>query len=187
MFPRNWWSKFVNLIYILIFHPESDICVPRCILCWNLSTLKDRGRKLYLVQLEENLRPNREVRKHDNILELRIIYTQLVMHGSCTANCTLVKSCSYRCVKSVRIRSYSGPYFPAFELKTERYSVFLRIQSECGEMRTRITPNTDIFHAVIYLRNSFSLRDLVGINFSQSNNIVYRKMYNPIEKGIDQE
>ena len=51
-------------------------------------------------------------------------------------------------VKSVRIRSYSGPHFPEFGLNTERYSVSLRIQSECGKMRTRITPNTDIFHAV---------------------------------------
>ena len=31
------------------------------------------------------------------------------------------------CVKSVCIRSYSGPYFPAFRLNTERYSVSLRI------------------------------------------------------------
>ena len=31
-------------------------------------------------------------------------------------------------VKSVRIRSFSGPYFPAFGLKTERYTVSLRIQ-----------------------------------------------------------
>ena len=35
-----------------------------------------------------------------------------------------------QCVKSVRIRSFSGPYFPAFGLNTERYSVSLRIQSE---------------------------------------------------------
>ena len=27
------------------------------------------------------------------------------------------------CVKTVRIRSYSGPYFPAFGLNTEGYSV----------------------------------------------------------------
>ena len=47
------------------------------------------------------------------------------------------------CVKNVRIRSYSGPYFPAFGLNTERYGVSLRIQSECGKIRTRITPNTD--------------------------------------------
>ena len=51
-------------------------------------------------------------------------------------------------VKSVRIRSYAGPHFPAFGLNTERYSVSLRIQSECGKMRPRITPNTDTFHTV---------------------------------------
>ena len=28
------------------------------------------------------------------------------------------------CVKSVSIRSYSGPDFPAFGLNTERYGVF---------------------------------------------------------------
>ena len=49
------------------------------------------------------------------------------------------------CVKSVRIRSYSGLHFPAFELNMERYSVSLRIQSECGKIRTRATPNTDTF------------------------------------------
>ena len=42
------------------------------------------------------------------------------------------------CVKSVRIRSYSDPHFPAFGLNTERY----------GKMWTRITPNTNTFYAV---------------------------------------
>ena len=32
---------------------------------------------------------------------------------------------------------FSGPYFPAFGLNTERYGVSLRIQSECGKIRTR--------------------------------------------------
>ena len=41
------------------------------------------------------------------------------------------------CAKSVQIRVFSGPYFPAFGLKTERYSVSLRIQSECRKIRTR--------------------------------------------------
>ena len=36
----------------------------------------------------------------------------------------------------------SGPYFPAFGLKTERYFVSLRIQSACGEIRTR---NNSVF------------------------------------------
>ena len=29
---------------------------------------------------------------------------------------------------------FSGPYFPAFELNTERYGVSLRVQSECGDI-----------------------------------------------------
>ena len=32
---------------------------------------------------------------------------------------------------------FSGPYFPVFGLNTERYFVSLRIQSECGKIRTR--------------------------------------------------
>ena len=32
---------------------------------------------------------------------------------------------------------FSSPYFPAFGLNTERYKVPLRIQSECGKIRTR--------------------------------------------------
>ena len=39
-------------------------------------------------------------------------------------------------------------HFLAFGLNTERYKVSLRIQSECGKIRTRITPNTDTFYAV---------------------------------------
>ena len=48
---------------------------------------------------------------------------------------------------SVRIRSYSGPDFSAFKLDTKKYSVSLRIQSECGKIWTRITPNTETFYA----------------------------------------
>ena len=50
----------------------------------------------------------------------------------------------YSLRESVRIRSFSGPYFP--HIRTE-YSVSYR--SECGKIRTRKTPNTDNFHAVI--------------------------------------
>ena len=47
----------------------------------------------------------------------------------------------YHCIKTDRIQSQSGPYFPAFGLN-------FRIQCECGKMQTRITPNTDTFHGV---------------------------------------
>ena len=56
----------------------------------------------------------------------------------------------YYCVKTVRIQSYSGPYFSACGLNTERYSVPLRIHFKCGKMRTRITLNTDTFLKCIW-------------------------------------
>ena len=52
-------------------------------------------------------------------------------------------------VQGVSIRSFYGLYFPAFGLNTEAYSVSLHIQSERGKIRTRKTPNTDTFHAVV--------------------------------------
>ena len=59
----------------------------------------------------------------------------------------MIQIYSRHCVKSVRIRSYSGPHFPAFGLNTERYEVSHRIQLKFGKMVTRKTPNTDTFHA----------------------------------------
>ena len=47
------------------------------------------------------------------------------------------------CIKNARIRSYSGPNFPGFGLNPEKYSVSLRILSECRKISTRITPNMD--------------------------------------------
>ena len=56
------------------------------------------------------------------------------------------------CVKSAHIRSFSGPYFPAFELNTERYGISLHIQYKCGKIRTRKTPNTHTFYTVLFLK-----------------------------------
>ena len=53
--------------------------------------------------------------------------------------------------KVSKYRIFSGPYFPAFGLNTERYAVSLRIQSKCGKIWTRKTPNTSTFHAVTVL------------------------------------
>ena len=41
------------------------------------------------------------------------------------------------CVKSVKIRNFSGPYFPAFGQNTETHAVSLRIQSKSEKIRTR--------------------------------------------------
>ena len=56
---------------------------------------------------------------------------------------------SLHCIKSFRIRSYSGPQFPAFGLNTERYSVSLLVQSKCGKIRIRINSNTETFYALL--------------------------------------
>ena len=52
-------------------------------------------------------------------------------------------------MKSVHIWRFSGPNFPAFGLNTERYGVFLHIQSECGKILARKTPNTDTFQYIM--------------------------------------
>ena len=40
-------------------------------------------------------------------------------------------------MKCAQMRSFFWSVFPAFGLKTERYELCLRIQSECGKIRTR--------------------------------------------------
>ena len=53
----------------------------------------------------------------------------------------------------------SGLYFPAFGLNTERYEVSLRIQSECGKIRTRNNSvfghfsGSDTRHSILFHRN----------------------------------
>ena len=51
----------------------------------------------------------------------------------------------FHCVKGVRIRSFSGPHFPAFGLNTDICRVNIHIQSECGKIRTKKTPNMEPF------------------------------------------
>ena len=83
-------------------------------------------------------------------------FNTLQLREDKTSKCVVSwKSNGIHCVKSVRIQSYSDPYFPAFGLNTESYSVSLHIQFECGKTRTRITPNTDTFYAVMYTSRLF--------------------------------
>ena len=71
-------------------------------------------------------------------------------------------------MKSVHIWSFSGPYFPAFQLNTERYPVSLK----CGKTRARKTPNTDTFHAIncrfTYAGNWELLKPIAGTKFGRS-------------------
>ena len=65
------------------------------------------------------------------------IYFWVKLHVNCTA------------WKEYKFGVFSGPYFPVFVLNTKNYSVTLRIQSECGKIRTRETHNLDTFQAAL--------------------------------------
>ena len=71
-----------------------------------------------------------------------VIFTEKILQGKLQFLCS-----TSHCVKRARTWSYSGPYFSTFGLNTERYGMFLPIQSKCRKIRTRITPNTDTFYA----------------------------------------
>ena len=48
-------------------------------------------------------------------------------------------------MKSVPVKSFCGPHFPALGLITESYGVNLRIQPKCGKIGARETPNIETF------------------------------------------
>ena len=70
------------------------------------------------------------------------------------------KFTSQFCQKSLHEKC---PYFPAFGLNSKRYGVSLRIQSECGKIRTRKTPTTDTLHAVIIIDVKVSKGNCINI------------------------
>ena len=73
-----------------------------------------------------------------------------------------ISKSTVHCVKSVRIRSFSGQYFPAFRLNTERHGASLRIQSKCWKIRTRKTPNMDTFHALLRMLKDYHAMKMLG-------------------------
>ena len=96
-------------------------------------------------------------------------------------------------VKSVRIRSFPGPYFPAFALNRERYRVSLRIQSKCRKYGPE---NSEYGH---FLRSEYDkqckwmgdVKDLVlrntkvyviHLTFFRCKNISYQRLYETIFK-----
>ena len=82
--------------------------------------------------------------------------------------------------------------FPPFGLNTERYEVYLRIQSEYRKIRTRITPNTNTnfidclkktkSRKFTTCRNKFEIQIISGKskiwefeNFEKSKGVCYHK------------
>ena len=70
---------------------------------------------------------------------------------------------------------FSGRYFPAFGLNTERWFVSLRIQSECGEIRTRKTSVFRHFSRSEYVLTNW-MKTLLILNVIL-NNIGLKEIY----------
>ena len=64
---------------------------------------------------------------------------------------------------ALKVYVFGGPHFPAFELNIERYYISLRIQSKCGNIWSRITPNTDTFYTVIFAANVVMFHDVFTV------------------------
>ena len=98
----------------------------------------------------------------------------------CFPSWTMEKNWTYikhsHCMKSAHVRNYFRPHFPTFGLNTERYWVSLRIQSECGKIRTRRTPNTDTFYAVSEERVHWWRVFLLKLTFFNENMKIWYKM-----------
>ena len=75
-------------------------------------------------------------------------------------------------------RVFSGPYFPAFGLNTERYFVSLCTQSECSKIRTRKNSVFGLFSRSVPKVNN----DLFSNNFMELWNTSWKLL--PIKKGI---
>ena len=84
-------------------------------------------------------------------------------------------------VKSLHIQSFLCPYFSAFGLSTERYSVFLDIQSKCRKVLTRKIPNTETFHAVNSLLYFNVFRCSVTILVKCGKHWSIKRVWNPFK------
>ena len=105
---------------------------------------KTRCRQLYTIRhISWDTRERGVIEVFD--LKWPYVYRKKYIHLSQQT----LSSKHFHCVKSVRIWSFSGPYFPVFRLNKDRYGVSLRIPSECGKIRTKKFPNTDTFHVVL--------------------------------------
>ena len=116
----NFWNFWVILFCFMM---ERDHSFRQKLLLWLHSSFKNKAqtKNYFSVPIWSN-------------------FILLVIAKECLNKWTLCKTYPYS--------EFSGPYFSALGLHTERYYISLRIQSNCGKIQTRQTPNTDNFNAV---------------------------------------
>ena len=64
------------------------------------------------------------------------------------------------CLKIICIRRFSGPYFPAFELNTERFFVFIRM---CENTDQKNSEYVHLLHSVICEKMDLGLSFKISI------------------------
>ena len=112
-------------------------------------------------------------------------------------NSIKINSCkNYHCVKNVRIRSFSGPYFPAFVLNTERYLFVLSLNGEKygpeqPRIRTLVTQCASLMVKNICNFKKFGFVTLFSIETGDQNGYLqntyltrFRQCYNYIETSL---
>ena len=109
-------------------------------------------------------------------LEWKSHQSQHHQHSQCVEDQRLVdlvktfKRCvkQYNCMKSVRFRSFSSPYFPAFGLNTERYSVSLysvrmRENMDQKNSKYRYVSHRDIYSRIMLFHQLWKYLVLLGM------------------------
>ena len=96
---------------------------------------------------QKNLRGQKSIVCMENCLSTSIFTDQNVVYYIQLFSTSLMVVSTelgyqYNCVKSARVRSYSGPHFSLI------FPYPVRMGENAGKMRTRITPNTDSFYSV---------------------------------------
>ena len=137
MFPSSWWEGILpEKLRWLISSPSSTIyereALPaRTQKYWHyvlLMALHTILKKYCSFNLCINYDKLCEIEKKQPIVKENIVYK-----------------------KNIAFWRIFSMYFPTFGMNTKIYLVNLRIQSECGRMKTREAPNTKIFTQWFFL------------------------------------
>ena len=121
----------------------------------------------------------------------------LKSHHFTKINSIKINSCkNYHCVKNVPIRSFSGPYFPAFVLNTERYLFVLspngeKYRPEQLRIRTLVTQCTSLMVKNICNFKKFGFVTLFSVETGDQNGYLqntyltrFPQCYNYIETSL---
>ena len=94
---------------------------------------RSRGKQSYAFDKSIKIAPTKPPLSKDFFM----IESIWIMHVVTIFESTKIDTVVYTAWKVSKYGVFSGPYFPTFGLNTDRYSVSLRIQSDCEKIRTR--------------------------------------------------